>query len=569
MAAADRAPTEWPVTDIHPDKVGIADGGESADVVVLGSGAAALAASLTVAVAGLSVVILEKTGWIGGTSAMSGGMTWAPANHVAAAAGLDDSPDEALRYMRAAAPPGWADTEDRLWEAQVHNAGPMIAFLEQHSPLRFTIADVPDPMMELEGAKPLGRLLTPAPISKRILGRYADRIRPSTLPQTLTYQESVSSNLYRHPVRATLRHAGTFLRRWPTRTVGKGNALITGLLKGCLSHGCRIELETRAVELLLDDAGGGVRGVVAERGGQRVTFTARRGVVMATGGFEWDSQMLAKYFPAEIDYRSSPRTNEGDGHKMAAAAGALLAHMDQANIMVQPPVIYDGHLHGLPLRIHAEPDSIIVDATGRRFASEYEFHMGERLMEPDPATGRPKHLPAWIISHWPMVRRTPLIRWYRRYDATWLVKARTLRELAARTGLPAGALEETIARFNEFARTGHDLDFHRGRSDYEAKLGRTIGLMRPIDHAPFIAIRCKPSILGTKGGVRTNERGQALRPDGSVIPGLYCAGNVMANPVGTRTPSQVGTTLGPYMTWGFICGRSITRDNRDTSPRQA
>jgi len=534
---------------------------QEADVVVLGSGAAALASALTVAVAGLRVIILEKTQWIGGTSAMSGGMTWAPANPVAAAAGLKDSPEEALAYMRAAAPPGWRETEDRLWETQVRNAGPMIEFLLQHSPVRFTIANVPDPMMELEGAKALGRLLSLAPISKRGLGKYANKIRRSTLPQTLTYAESVSSNLYRRPIRATLRHAGTFLRRWPTRTVGKGNALVTGLLQGCLDHGCQVELETRATELLLDQTGA-VRGVVAEHRGQRRSFTARRGVIMATGGFEWDAEMLAKYFPAEIDYRSSPRTNEGDGHKMASAAGAALAHMDQANIMVQPPVIYDGHLHGLPLRIHAEPDSIIVDGSGRRFASEYEFAMGEKLMDLDPVTGKPKHLPAWIISHWPMVKRTPLIRWYRRYDKSWLTMARTPRELAAKTGLPPVGLAETVERFNGFARSGNDLDFGRGRSDYEAKLGRAVGLMTPIDHAPFVAIRGKPSILGTKGGVRTNEKGQALRPDGSVIGGLYCAGNVMANPMGTRTPSQVGTTLGPYMTWGFICGNSIARDNR-------
>jgi 3-oxosteroid 1-dehydrogenase len=150
---------------------------EAVDVVVLGSGAAALAGALTVSVAGLSALILEKTEWIGGTSAMSGGMTWAPANPVAAAAGLADTPEEALAYIRAAGPPGWQTTEDRLWEAQARNAGAMISFLQQHSAVRFTIADVPDPMMELPGAKKLGRLLTPAAISKRILGPYARRIR--------------------------------------------------------------------------------------------------------------------------------------------------------------------------------------------------------------------------------------------------------------------------------------------------------------------------------------------------------------------------------------------------------
>ena len=141
--------------------------------------------------------------------------------------------------------------------------------------------------------------------------------------------------------------------------------------------------------------------------------------------------------------------------------------------------------------------------------------------------------------------------------------ARRLDELAAKTGLPAGALGETVARFNRFAAAGVDEDFHRGTaSDYEARLAEANGLMAPIDRPPFIAFQFRPSILGTKGGIRTNAGGQALRPDGSAIAGLYCAGNVMANPTGMRTPSQVGTTLGAYMTWGFICADTIMDANR-------
>lgn len=546
--------------DLQPARV------VESDVVIVGSGAAALSAALTAAVAGRRVTILEKSAWIGGTSAMSGGMTWAPANHHAAAAGVQDSPEEALAYMRAAAPPGWRRTEDALWESQVRNAGAAIAFIEQHSPLRFSIAKVADPMMELEGAKAFGRLLSPKPLSKRILGAYAGRIRPSTLPQTLTYDESVDSRLYRQPLIGTLRYLGTFLRRYASHTRSKGNALITGLLKGCLDHGCQLQLETRAMELMPEPDGSGVCGVLAEQDGQRIAFIARMGVVLATGGFEWNAAMLEKYFPAPVDYRSSPATNEGDGHRMAEAVGAKLDHMDQANIMVQPPVPYQGRMHGLPLRIHAEPDSIIVDGRAQRFASEYRFHMTETLMERDPVTGQPLHLPAWIISHWPMVRRTPLIWWYRRYDRRWLVRARSIPELARKIGLPPEALQATVDRFNSFAATGEDADFQRGGSIYEKSLAASLGgLMWPINKPPYVAIRFQPSLLGTKGGVRTNAQGQALRADGSVIAGLYAAGNVMANPVGTRTPSQVGTTLGPYMTWGYICARAILRDNRADS----
>lgn len=532
------------------------------EVVVVGSGAAALTAALTAAVAGRRVTIVEKSDRLGGTSAMSGGMSWVPANHHMAAAGLDDSPEEALTYMRAVAPPGWRETEDALWQAQAEHSGPMLRFLEAHTPLEFEIAAVPDPMSDQPGAKPLGRLLSPRALSRRILGPYAGKIRRSTMPHALTYNEMVAADLYRHPIRGSLRYAGTILGRWATQSAGKGNALITGLLKGCLDHGCRIETQARAVELVSETTGGRIVGVVVEQHGRRRTFRASAGIVLATGGFEWNAELLRRHFPGPVDYLSSPSTNEGDGLAMALAAGAATAHMDQANIMAQPPIPYEGRINGLPIRFHAEPDAIIVDRNGRRFFSEYAFHAGEALNERDPETGTLRHLPAWVITQWAMVKRTPIVRWYRRYDRRWLTTARTIEELATKIGLPPPALAETVARFNGFARSGRDEDFRRGSAPYEQRLAKSVGLMAPIEKPPFVAIRCNPSLMGTKGGVRTNARGQALRPDGSVIAGLYCAGNVAASPVGGRSPSAVGTTIGPYMTWGHICALDILKGNR-------
>jgi 3-oxosteroid 1-dehydrogenase len=372
----------------------------------------------------------------------------------------------------------------------------------------------------------------------------------------------MAADLYRHPIRGSVLWGLTILHRWATRSAGKGNALITGLLKGCLDHGCRIETGARAVKLVTDGERGRVVGVVVEQAGRRRTVLAPAGVVLATGGFEWNSELLKKHFPGPVDYLSSPSTNEGDGLLMAQAVGAATAHMDQANIMAQPPIPYDGRTNGLPIRFHAEPDAIVVDRTGRRFFSEYAFHAGEALNERDPATGQFRHLPAWVITQWAMVKRTPIVRWYRRYDRRWLTTAGTIEELATKVGLPPDVLAETVRRFNGFARAGRDEDFHRGGAPYEQRLAGSIGLMAPIERPPFVAIRCNPSLMGTKGGVRTNARGQALRPDGSVVAGLYCAGNVMANPVGTRTPSAVGTTIGPYMTWGHICAEDILKGNQ-------
>ncbi|WP_226576134.1 FAD-dependent oxidoreductase [Acuticoccus sediminis] len=537
------------------------DASES-DVVVVGSGAAALVAALRAAALGASVTVLEKTAKLGGTSAMSGGMTWVPANRLMREAGLEDSEDEALTYIRATAPEGWAAREDTLWQAQVTHGPAMLDFVLDNSPVRYVIAPVPDPHMEKPGAKERGRLLAPGAVSGRELGALFGKVRRSTIPQDLTYNESVESDMMRHPVRAHLRYAGTIAARRLTRSRGKGSGLVIGLLRGCLAAGVRLETEARVVDLLVDDELGGVTGVTVEQGGARRTVRARRGVVLATGGFEWDAELLKTHFPGDAEFLSSPSTNTGDGLKMATRIGAATANMDQANIMIQPPVYYEDVLHGLPLRIHAEPDAILVDAGGRRFTSEYEFNIADWTVT-STARGADLKRPAWLISHWPMVRRAWLINWYKHNKPGWLIKARTLDELAQRTGLPADALKETVARFNRFAANGVDEDFHRGTvSDYEARLAADKGLMAPIERSPFVAFQFRPSILGTKGGIRTNAGGQALRPDGSAIPGLYCAGNVMANPTGMRTPSQVGTTLGAYMTWGFICANSIMSANR-------
>lgn len=544
----------------HDGKIASAAGNTTTDVVVVGSGAAALTAALTAAVAGKTVRIIEKTAYIGGTSAMSGGMTWIPANHYAAEAGLADSPEEALEYMRAASPPGWRETEDALWKRQMEAGPEMLDLVEAHSPLRFCLTDIPDPFQEKPGAKS-GRVLSVEPISKKILGRYASKIRRSTVPQQLTWHETMAVNLFRHPVLGMVKSWRTLLRRWLSRSIAQGGGLIVGLLKGCLDAGCLIELSTRAVRLTVDESGA-VNGVEAEQDGKRLRFAARSGVILASGGFEWNAQMLAEHFPSEVDFKSGPSSNEGDGHLMAQAVGADFAHMDQGNIVIQPPTRYEGRLHGLPLRIHAEPDAIIVDKNGRRFASEYEYWVYDRIMDRDEA-GELIHQPAWVISHWPMVKRTPLIGMFRHFKPGWLLRARSLDELARLTGLPANNLKETVARFNDFARSGEDLDFKRGRTGfYEETLAKGLGLMSEISKPPFVAYRFRPSLLGTKGGVRTDSLGQALRADGTVIPGLYCAGNVMANPTGARTPSQVGTTIGPYMAWGFICARALLQSNR-------
>lgn len=203
----------------------------------------------------------------------------------------------------------------------------------------------------------------------------------------------------------------------------------------------------------------------------------------------------------------------------------------------------------------------MVDRTGRRFASEYDFNIGEAIDQRD-ADGMPKHLPAWVIADRSFVRNAPPFRWYARREPGWLVEAPTLAQLAATIDIPAANLEATVARFNAFCASGRDLDFHRGESVWEeTKAGGPGAALGTIERAPFFAMKLNRSILGTKGGARTNDRGQVLRADGSIVAGLYAAGLAMANPIGTRAVGP-GTTIGPNLTWGYICGSNLLSDNR-------
>ena len=535
---------------------------ETVDVIVVGSGAAALTAALTAASGGLSVLVLEKSDRIGGTSAMSGAGTWIPLNHHARAAGYADSEDEVLTYMRAASREGWAEEEGNLWRAFVANAPRMLAFVERVTPLRYELIPQPDPQAECPGGKTIGRMVSPKPISRRVVGRYASRIRRSTLPHIFSYREMVSYDPYHAPALTGLRLLPRLTWRWLTNAAGQGNALITGLLKGCLDAGCHVELGVRVTELIQDEDGR-IIGVRAEQNGKPVSFACTRGVVLATGGFEWDAAMRDAHFPGTFDRYGSPSTNEGDGHRMAAQAGARLERMDQALMHPTMPTRYDGRLHGMPNTFQAEPHAIVVNRYGRRFVSEYDYNIGEALDRRDPMTGEALHLPAWMIADSRFLKQAPLaFRWYASYDRGWVHKAPTLHALARQIEVPADALAETVARFNGFCAAGRDADFHRGESAWERyKAGHSTAIngnptLKPIERPPFLAIPLNRSLLGTKGGPRTTPRGEVVRQDGRVIPGLFCAGNLMANPIGTRAIGA-GTTIGPVMTWGYICARTL------------
>ncbi|MFT5390505.1 MAG: 3-oxosteroid 1-dehydrogenase [Gammaproteobacteria bacterium] len=537
----------------------------AADVVVIGSGAAGLSAALTASLEGAVVHIIEKSEWIGGTTAMSGAGLWVPANHIARQQGIADSVDEVIEYLRASAPPTWHEREGPLWERFARDAPRMLEMLDAHTPLEFELTREPDPMAEQPGGKRVGRMVTPRALSRRVVGKLASRIRRSTLPNLFTYKEAQDYGPYLHPIKAVLALFPRLLYRLVTDSRGQGNALVAGLLRGCLDNDCTLELGTSVIALVQDDSGA-IVGVKVDRGGSRETVEARRGVILATGGFEWNEALRERYFPGPLDRIGSPRTNTGDGHHMALRAGAALDRMDQANIYATLPTRYEGEIHGMPSLFHCAPHSIVVNREGQRFASEYDYNFGEVLDRREGPDGEPMHLPCWMIADAQFLAKSGMFRWYARKLPGWVRRADSLEALATLVELPPQALVETVSRYNGFATQGRDDDFQRGEGVWEifkspAVEGDPSGALGEIERAPFLAVPVNRSILVTKGGPRTNADGQVLRPNGSQIGGLYCAGAAMANPIGTRAVGA-GTTLGPCLTWGYTCAQSLLRTNR-------
>lgn len=521
------------------------------DVVVMGSGSAALSAALRAAVGGLRVLVLEKSACLGGTSAMSGGATWVPANHHARRQGIKDSCEEALAYLCAAAPDGWQASEEALWRQMSQQGALMLRFLEQHSDLRFALTAESDPLWPLPGAKQQGRMLAPLPLTPR--RRWPLRATP--LPKHFTYHELLDCDLWHQPLRSGLRYLPRLLLRQIRGELTKGAALIAGLLDACERAGCEFVTEA-PVESLLMHNDHQVKGVCYRHLGREIAVQAQHGVVIASGGFEWDNARRTRHFGERYDFIASPSDNSGDGQRIAEAVGAQLAHMDQANMGGGIPAAVGMPWSGLSIYFHYEPNAILVNQAGKRFTNEFAFNLGEALDERDEK-GDPQHLPAWLISDARLLQHAPLLRFYRRRTPGWMRQGKTLAELAQQLGLPNGSLEDSVMRFNAQCQRGIDSDYSRHLAHAHSKADRRFqGGMQAIERPPFIAIPFNRTFLATKGGPRTDASGNVQHRDGQPIAGLYCAGAAMANPIGTRAVSA-GTTLGPNLTWGYICGSSL------------
>ncbi|MGC6329529.1 FAD-binding protein [Rhizorhabdus sp. FW153] len=533
-----------------------------ADVVVLGSGGAAMTAAITAHDFGAKdVVILERSGMVGGTTAMSGGMLWIPNNHHQQAAGIADSDEEIVTYLDSLAP-GALDPET-LW-AFMQNGPEMLRYLDEKTPVRLhAFTDFPDYQPYAPGAKPDGgRSLDNAAFSFARLGQWSSRVNPSKMA---------------YPLRGSLMEATrgtldeeTLAERETGDYRGLGQALAGSLFLAVIERNIPVEFETRARRLVKD--GDRVVGVIAEdANGRTIHVRARRGVVIATGGFEWNETLVKSFLRGPLTGPVSVPENEGDGLLMAIEAGAQVANMQNAYWMQSTLEFKPQHRAAKPNYLlgsdeRARPGAILVNRKGQRFVNEAANYnaLGKSLHAFDAGTHSYANLPYWLILDQRYKDKYHLFNAAPGAPApAFAMKADTLEELAQIAGIEAEGLCAQVDRFNAMVRNGHDDEFNRGDNSYDnfymwgdmefEPPFRTLGV---IDKPPFYAVKMEAGALGTAGGPKTNADGQVVDWQGNAIPGLYAAGNAMAAVLGD-VYGGAGGTLGPGMTFGYIAGKHL------------
>lgn len=538
------------------------------DVVVVGSGAAALTAAATAARAGQSVLVLEKSALIGGTSAVSGGMLWVVDNHHAREAGIADSKSEGRTYVEAVAR-GRGRAE--LLDAALDHGDTMLRFAEEELGVKFIFLDnFPDYRMDLPGAVNGGRTVEPQLYNYReALGDLAQHVRTDGRhPYTMQEYEDWG---------AFTKFPWTELdERRDQGFAAKGHALVTMLMAACQQNGVHFAVDARVERLLTADgqaptsAGQDIEPqtrVVGVRLEDGTEIQASAGVMLGAGGFEWDRTLADSLLATRLYTMCSPPSNTGDALRMAQRIGAMTRGTREAwwAPMSLTGGLRDGEPIGSLLRFERQgPGSIMVNRHGHRFVNEAQNYndLSRALHSWDSPNNQTLNTPAHVVFDQSYLERYGILD-HRAGSPTpdYLIEAPTLAELAEKIDVPAAALEATVARFNEHAERGEDPDFGRGASAYDRYWGDADNAwpnpsLGPLQYGPYYALEVVNGAFGTCGGIATDGRARVLDVEGTPIAGLFAAGNSTESPYAAGYPGA-GATLGPLMTMAYLAGRTL------------
>jgi succinate dehydrogenase/fumarate reductase flavoprotein subunit len=548
------------------------------DLLVIGSGAGGLSVAVTAAWLGLGVMVIEKEAQFGGTTAWSGGWMWVPRNPLATEAGIREDVEGPKTYLRGELGGGY--DEDLV--AMFLEHGPrMVEFFRRETSLAFVDGNtIPDFHDHVPGTAYGGRSVCAAPYDGRRLGARIRDLKPplaevapfgmniaagQDLRHFFDATRSLPSFLY--AARRILRHVADLARHGRGMQLVAGNALVARLLKSADDLGVQLMAGTPAADLLMRD--GRVTGALARTPDGPVRITARRGVVLAAGGFPHDLARKAALFahaPTGREHHSAAAPSDtGDGIRLGERAGGDM-RQDFPNAAAWAPVSLapkaGGEVGRFPHLVErGKPGLIMVRRDGRRFANEADcYHDVMSALFAATPPGEP--VTAWLVCDHAFLRRWGLGRvrprpfpvrpWLRN---GYLKRGRSLAELAAAAGIDPAGLAATIARYNGSAARGQDPEFGRGGSAYNRMQGDAAQApnpcVRPIGDGPFYAVQIVPGSLGTFAGLRTDAHARVLDADRHPVGGLYAVGNDMASMMAGRYPAG-GITLGPAMTFGFV-----------------
>jgi 3-oxosteroid 1-dehydrogenase len=556
------------------------------DVLIVGSGNGAMTAAICAKDllekqngGNAEVLLVEKSNRFGGTSALSGGGVWVPNNRYAKAAGAEDSYDEALAYLNATIPE--QSVKRSMLETYLKHAPEMIDYLHQHTRVRYrSLAKYPDYFSDVPGAKNGHRSMEPEAISFTALGKDMDKMLEGGVmyvmykygltqaeAQVLVAKRFGWQLMMARLVLPTLLDIPWKLRgkRFSRRTCGGGAGIIR-LFLSLRDRQIPLWLESPFQELIMED--GKVIGAEILKEGQRYRIRARKGVILAAGGFEHNQQMREQYLPkpTNTEWSAGCKTNTGDAIRAAIDIGAKTGLMDNA-WWCTTKLIPDRPYPFLSIVSKSLPGSIVVNQTGERFSNESQNYMSflketfAKHQQGNPC------VPCYMIfdesfrkknNVWPAVLPDSMIpRSY--YDEGLMAKGQSISELAEKIGIDAEGLEQTVRRFNDYASKGKDPDFNRGDAAYDRYYGdpdvKPNPCLGPILEAPFTAIKLHPGDFGTQGGMVINENAQVCDNNDQVIEGLYACGNCSAAVLPTY-PGP-GSTLGPAMTFAFQAAKHI------------
>lgn len=538
---------------------------EEVDLLVAGTGAAALSAAIAAADEGATVLVVESSDTWGGSTAMSGGGAWLPTHPGMKRLGVADSEQNVLTYLDGCVglpeEVGPASSLARR-QAFVRTAPVVFEWLERHGMVWKPAKAYPDYYPDLPGGIAGGRTVEPAPFDTKKLGDWWDHALKALPPIPLyaadTYLLARAWSTFSGflgGARMVFRTLGGLVRF--QRLSGLGMSLAARLMWiAKFEQGVEVRLSTPLVDLVVED--GVVLGAVVRgpQGARRIR--TRQGVHLGAGGFDHNQEWRQRYQGVDGASVGAP-SNTGTAIEIGMRHGAAVALMDDA---WWGPAVAPTKEHGPAFLVseRSMPYTIVIDQEGNRYVDESTSYVdfGHAMLE----HGKERTQPSWWILDVRHRRRylnnAFLMGSKPYYDEGIAVKADTLEELAAKMDVPAEAFRATVRRFNEFARTGTDVDFHRGRDAYDNYYGDpTVGPnpnLGTIAKGPFVAVKLVLSDLGTKGGLLTDEHARVLDTDGNVLEGLYAAGNCSASVMG-RTYPGAGSTLGPALVFGYLAGK--------------